>query len=112
MLDLSMWGLVIVFFCLYRLFVGPLFIRGIARIGQIFERSLQSFTWQDLFVAILGLIVGLIVANLLAMPLSAIPNLGFLFGYFAKHNFGIHRFDHLFKEKRRNREHVVLLRGL
>ncbi|HOP87117.1 MAG TPA: PIN domain-containing protein [Acetomicrobium flavidum] len=77
MLDLSMWGLVIVFSAFIGYLLAPLFIRGIARIGQIFERSLQSFTWQDLFVAILGLIVGLIVANLLAMPLSAIPNLGF-----------------------------------
>jgi len=77
MWDLAMWGLVIAFSAFIGYLLAPLFIRGIARIGQIFERSLQSFTWQDLFVAILGLIVGLIVANLLAMPLSAIPNLGF-----------------------------------
>jgi len=77
MWDLAMWGLVIAFSAFIGYLLAPLFIRGIARIGQIFERSLQSFTWQDLFVAILGLIVGLIVANLLAMPLSSIPNLGF-----------------------------------
>jgi len=77
MWDLAMWGLVIAFSAFIGYLLAPLFIRGIARIGQIFERSLQSFTWQDLFVAILGLIVGLIVANLLAMPLSVIPNLGF-----------------------------------
>lgn len=75
--DLAMWGVIIAIPALAGYLIAPLFIRGIARIGQIFEKSLQSFSWQDLFVAILGLIVGLIVANLLAMPLSSIPNLGF-----------------------------------
>ncbi len=77
MWDLAMWGVIIAIPALAGYLIAPLFIRGIARIGQIFEKSLQSFSWQDLFVAILGLIVGLIVANLLAMPLSSIPNLGF-----------------------------------
>jgi uncharacterized protein YacL len=75
--NLAMWGLIIAIPALAGYLIAPLFIKGIARIGQIFEKSLQSFSWQDLFVAILGLIVGLIVANLLAMPLSSIPNLGF-----------------------------------
>ena len=75
--DLAMWGVIIAIPALAGYLIAPLFIKGIARIGQIFEKSLQSFSWQDLFVAILGLIVGLIVANLLAMPLSSIPNLGF-----------------------------------
>lgn len=77
MWDLAMWGVIIAIPALAGYLIAPLFIKGIARIGQIFEKSLQSFSWQDLFVAILGLIVGLIVANLLAMPLSSIPNLGF-----------------------------------
>lgn len=75
--DMAMWGVVIMIPALLGYLLAPLFVRGIARIGIIFERSLQTFAWQDLFVAILGLIIGLIVANLLAMSLSSIPNLGF-----------------------------------
>lgn len=54
----------------------PFFMKSLGFIGLLFENHLQSLSWQDLSVAILGLIVGLLVANLIALPFADLPAIG------------------------------------
>lgn len=54
----------------------PHFIKSLGFIGLLFEHHLQFLSWQDLSVAILGLIVGLLVANLVALPFADLPAIG------------------------------------
>ena len=54
----------------------PYFIKSLGFIGLLFEHHLQFLSWQDLSVAILGLIVGLLVANLVALPFADLPAIG------------------------------------
>lgn len=56
--------------------IAPLFIKGLGFIGVSFENYLQGLSWPDIAVAILGLIVGLLVANLIALPFADLPAVG------------------------------------
>lgn len=56
--------------------IAPLFIKGLGFIGVSFENYLQVLSWPDIAVAILGLIVGLLVANLIALPFADLPVVG------------------------------------
>jgi uncharacterized protein YacL len=52
------------------------FIRGLGFIGSFSERQLQSTSWHDIAISVVGLIVGLLVANLIALPFSGLPAVG------------------------------------
>jgi len=52
------------------------FVKGLIFIGTFSERQLQSTSWHDLSVSVIGLIVGLLVANLIALPFSGLPAVG------------------------------------
>lgn len=66
----------IVFFSLVGFVSTPLFMWGLGFLGQIFETRLQTFGISDIIVAFLGLIIGLLIANLIAFPISSIPVVG------------------------------------
>lgn len=46
-------------------------------IGQVFENALQNVSMSDIGVALIGLTVSLLLANLIALPFSGIPGIGF-----------------------------------
>jgi uncharacterized protein YacL len=54
----------------------PLFIRSLSQGGLLFEKYLQNVSWLDISVGIIGLVIGLIVANLLALPFTDFPAVG------------------------------------
>nr|WP_321503595.1 PIN domain-containing protein [uncultured Dethiosulfovibrio sp.] len=53
--------------------IAPVFLRILGLIGTLFEKHLQSTRWQDISAATTGLFIGLILANLVAMPFSGLP---------------------------------------
>lgn len=63
----------IVFFGGIGFIFAPLFTRSLAALGALFENHLKNFKWQDITSATLGMIVGLLIANLLALPFSNLP---------------------------------------
>jgi len=52
------------------------FVKALVFIGTFSERQLQATSWHDLSVSVIGLIVGLLVANLIALPFSGLPAVG------------------------------------
>ena len=48
--------------------ITPLLLKGLGCIGALFEFHLKGLSCQDISSAILGLIVGLLIANLIAVP--------------------------------------------
>lgn len=63
----------VLFFAAVGFVLTPLFLNGLGFIGSLFERHLQTTSWQDITSATMGLIIGLLVANLIAMPFSDLP---------------------------------------
>lgn len=57
-------------FALIGLILSPLFLRLLGLIGTLFETHLKNTSWSEITSATLGMIVGLIIANLMALPLS------------------------------------------
>jgi uncharacterized protein YacL len=53
--------------------ITPLLLKGLGFIGALFEYHLKTLSWQDISSATLGLIVGLLIANLIAVPFSDLP---------------------------------------
>lgn len=70
------FGLCAVVFGLLGFILAPLFWLGLGKVGQLFETHLQSLGLPEIFISLLGLILGLLVANLLALPLADIPGIG------------------------------------
>ncbi len=56
--------------------LAPVFHRGIVHLGIALEGQLQSISWLNISVGLIGLIVGLLLANLLALPFVDLPVLG------------------------------------
>ncbi|MGI6251964.1 MAG: PIN/TRAM domain-containing protein [Aminivibrio sp.] len=66
-------------FALVGLILSPVLLRLLGFIGALFETHLKNTSWSEITSATVGMIVGLIIANLMALPLSDL-----LFGsYFA-----------------------------
>src|SRR6056297_1798812 len=63
----------ILLFALVGFILAPLVLSGLGFIGSFFERQLQSTSWQDISSATMGLIIGLLLANLIALPFSELP---------------------------------------
>jgi uncharacterized protein YacL len=74
--SLGLTGLFILFFAATGMLLTPLFIRSLSRGGLLFEKYLQNVSWLDISVGIIGLVIGLIVANLLALPFTDFPAVG------------------------------------
>lgn len=53
--------------------IAPVFLRILGLIASLFEKHLQSTRWQDISAATTGLIIGLLLANLIAVPFSGLP---------------------------------------
>lgn len=51
----------------------PLFMYMLNSVGMVFEKKLSTTTWPELSSAIAGLTVGLLVANLVALPFADMP---------------------------------------
>ncbi len=65
---------IFVFICgLMGFLIAPVFLRILGLIGTLFEKHLQSTKWQDISAATTGLVIGLILANLVAMPFAGLP---------------------------------------
>ena len=54
-------------------FIILLFWLGLTKFGQFSEAKLQNTSVSDLIVSLMGLILGLMLANLIALPMSRIP---------------------------------------
>lgn len=52
---------------------APLFWFGLRKFGQFADSKLQNTSVSDLIVSLIGLILGLLLANLIALPMSKIP---------------------------------------
>ena len=53
--------------------LAPLFWWSIKKFGQFFESKIQNVSVPDLIVGMIGLIIGLLLANLIAIPLAKLP---------------------------------------
>jgi uncharacterized protein YacL len=53
--------------------LAPLFWFCIVKFGQLIENKLQNTSVPDIIVSLVGLILGLLLANLIAMPMSRLP---------------------------------------
>lgn len=53
--------------------LAPLFWWALIKFGQFFESKIQNVSVPDLIVSMVGLILGLLLANLIAIPLAKIP---------------------------------------
>lgn len=61
---------------LFGFIIAPLFWYGLRKLAHIFEARLQNASVQDLIISLAGLILGLLLANLIALPMARIPGLG------------------------------------
>lgn len=66
----------VLLFALIGYLITPFFVRLLAFIGLSFEKNLETLSWHDISVALAGLIAGLIVANLAALPFADLPVVG------------------------------------
>ncbi|MEG1502006.1 MAG: TRAM domain-containing protein [Synergistaceae bacterium] len=64
---------IIIISSLFGLIIAPLFWYLLVKISQFFEIKLQNINIFDLLASLLGLIIGLMLANLIALPMSRIP---------------------------------------
>lgn len=74
--NIAFLGFLIILMAGIGYLATPLFLRALLRFGLLFESQLQSISWTDLTVGIVGLIICLLVANLLALPFADFPGVG------------------------------------
>lgn len=55
------------------LILAPIFWWALSKLGQLFETTIQSVSIPDLTFGTIGLILGLMLANLIAIPLAKLP---------------------------------------
>ncbi|MDR3332059.1 MAG: TRAM domain-containing protein [Synergistaceae bacterium] len=67
----------ILLFALCGFMLTPLVWWALKKIGLFFENMLQNVSIPDIAVTLMGLIVSLLLANLLAIPFIGIPGIGF-----------------------------------
>lgn len=66
----------VILFSLIGYMVTPLIVRVLGFIGLYLEKSMEGISWRDISVAIFGLVAGLFVANLAALPFTNLPGVG------------------------------------
>jgi len=69
--------LCIILFALCGFLLTPLIWWFLKKIGQLFENMLQNVSVPDIAVALIGLMLSLLLANLIAIPFYWIPGIGF-----------------------------------
>lgn len=67
---------IIILSVMFGFILAPLFWFGLRKLSVVFEARLQNASVQDLIISLSGLIMGLLLANLIALPLARIPGLG------------------------------------
>ena len=60
----------VVLFASLGLMLSPVFLRMLGLMGTFFETHLKNTSWSEITAATIGVIVGLIIANLVALPFS------------------------------------------
>ena len=63
----------VVVFAFIGLLLSPLFLRLLGLMGSFFEIHLKNTTWSEITSATIGMIIGLLIANLMALPFSDLP---------------------------------------
>ena len=63
----------VVVFAFIALVLAPLFLRLLGLMGSFFEVHLRNSTWSEITSATIGMIIGLLIANLMALPFSDLP---------------------------------------
>jgi len=66
----------VILFGLIGYLITPVFVRILGFIGLSLEKNLENLSWNDISIAIFGLIAGLLVANLVALPFADLPVIG------------------------------------
>lgn len=54
-------------------FISPLLIKMVWKLYEVFENAIQKMPVNDILIAVFGLIIGLIIANLFSGPLNNLP---------------------------------------
>lgn len=92
---------IIVLSALIGFILAPLFWYGLRKLASATEARLQNASVQDIIISLSGLILGLLLANLIALPLARIPGVGtymsvllnLTFGYLGLRFFSRRRYD-------------------
>jgi len=63
----------VVLFAFIGLIFSPLFLRLLGFMGTFIESHLKNTSWSEITSATVGMIIGLLIANLLALPFSDLP---------------------------------------
>lgn len=63
----------VVVFAFIALILAPIFLRLLGLMGSFFEVHLKNSTWSEITSATIGMIIGLLIANLMALPFSDLP---------------------------------------
>lgn len=63
----------VVLFAFIGLMTSPLFLRVLGSMGSFIESHLKNTSWSEITSATVGMIIGLLIANLLALPFSDLP---------------------------------------
>jgi uncharacterized protein YacL len=74
--PLSTVIVIILISALFGFIISPLFWFALRKLGHIIETKLQNTSVQDICISLAGLIVGLLVANLIALPVARLPGVG------------------------------------
>ena len=70
-------ALCIILFTLFGYLLIPLVLWILKSVGQLFENTLQNVGAPDIAVSVMGLVLSLLIANLIALPFMGIPGIGF-----------------------------------
>ncbi len=106
--KMSIIGAITVFGGFIMYILSPSIIRTILRVVSKVESDLQKLPAVDIAIGLLGLILGLVVANLLAVSLTPIPIIGEYFPLILNIVFGYLGVGLALKKK----EEIVLLFGV
>lgn len=60
----------VVLFAIFGLILSPLILRLLGLMGSFFEIHLKNTSWSEITAATVGMIIGLLIANLVALPFS------------------------------------------
>ena len=67
----------VILFTSFGYLLIPLVLWLLKSVGQLFENTLQNVGASDIAVSVMGLILSLMIANLVALPFMGIPGIGF-----------------------------------
>ncbi|MCR5335560.1 MAG: TRAM domain-containing protein [Synergistes sp.] len=71
--PIGMTVFIVLLSALLGFIISPLFWWALVKFAQFFETRIQNISIPDLIISIVGLMLGLLLANLIAIPLSKLP---------------------------------------